>query len=230
MRSGPDERDGGMLAAAAASGGGALSLVLAAANATSADDAGSARDALAAGLAGAAADAAGARAEELERVVTQLFEELGRPVLRYIRGFVRAGPVARDLTQEVFVRLCAELRAGRNVMDARAWLFRVAHNLAIDEQRRLRVRESHESGIDPTDVPFALSDPTPSAESELLRRERHGWLRGALQHLSAQERRCLYLRAQGLRYREIADVLDIRIPTVVTFLTRAIQKLTKARP
>jgi RNA polymerase sigma-70 factor (ECF subfamily) len=192
----------------------------------------SARDVLAADLAATAATgvAAGERAEELERLVTQLFEELGRPVLRYIRGFVRDGTIARDLTQEVFVRLCTELRAGRSVTDARAWLFRVAHNLAIDEQRRLRVRESHESGIDPTDVPFALSDPAPSAETELLRRERHGWLRGALQHLSAQERRCLYLRAQGLRYREIGDVLDIRIPTVVTFLTRAIQKLTKARP
>jgi RNA polymerase sigma-70 factor (ECF subfamily) len=207
MTSEADKRDGGMLAAAAA-GGGALSLP----------------------LAEAAGAAAGERAEELELLVTQLFEELGRPVLRYIRGFVRDGTVARDLTQEVFVRLCTELRAGRSVTDARAWLFRVAHNLAIDEQRRLRVRETHESAIDPSDLPFAMSDPAPSAESELLRRERHGWLRGALQHLSAQERRCLYLRAQGLRYREIADVLDIRIPTVVTFLTRAIQKLTKARP
>ncbi len=189
-----------------------------------------ARDALAVRLATAAGVADGERTEELERLVTQLFEELGRPVLRYVRGFVRDGTVARDLTQEVFVRLCVELRAGRSVTDARAWLFRVAHNLAIDEQRRLRVRETHESAIDPSDVPFALTDPAPSAESELLRRERHGWLRGALQHLSAQERRCLFLRAQGLRYREIADVLDIRIPTVVTFLTRAIQKLTKARP
>jgi RNA polymerase sigma-70 factor (ECF subfamily) len=190
-----------------------------------------ARDALAVRLASAATEvAAGERAEELERLVTQLFEDLGRPVLRYVRGFVRDGAVARDLTQEVFVRLCIELRAGRSVTDARAWLFRVAHNLAIDEQRRLRVRESHESAIDPDDVLFLLSDPAPSAEYELLRRERHGWLRGALQHLSAQERRCLFLRAQGLRYREIADVLDIRIPTVVTFLTRAIQKLSKARP
>jgi RNA polymerase sigma-70 factor (ECF subfamily) len=190
-----------------------------------------ARDALAVRLASAAAEAAaGERAEELERLVTQLFEELGRPVLRYIRGFVRDGTIARDLTQEAFVRLCTELRAGRSVNDARAWLFRVAHNLAIDEQRRVRVRETHESAIDPDDVLFALSDPSPSAESQLLRRERHGWLRGALQQLSAQERRCLFLRAQGLRYREIADVLDIRIPTVVTFLTRAIHKLSKARP
>ncbi len=72
-----------------------------------------ARDALAVRLASAATEAAaGERAEELERLVTQLFEDLGRPVLRYIRGFVRDGTIARDLTQEVFVRLCTELRAG----------------------------------------------------------------------------------------------------------------------
>jgi Sigma-70 region 2 len=67
-----------------------------------------ARDALAVRLAAAAGVADGERTEELERLVTQLFEELGRPVLRYIRGFVRDGAVARDLTQEVFVRLCVE--------------------------------------------------------------------------------------------------------------------------
>ncbi|MEO6008495.1 MAG: RNA polymerase sigma factor [Vicinamibacterales bacterium] len=167
---------------------------------------------------------------ELEQLVTQLFEELGRPLVRYVRGFVRDPVVSRDLVQEVFVRLCAELSAGRSVTDVRAWLFRVAHNLAIDDQRRLRVLESHESSVDPADIEFVLSDPAPSAENELLRRERHGWLRGALSSLSAQERRCVFLRAQGLRYREIAAVLDIRIPTVVTFLTRAIQKLKKARP
>jgi len=46
-----------------------------------------ARDALAVRLAAAAGVADGERTEELERLVTQLFEELGRPVLRYIRGF-----------------------------------------------------------------------------------------------------------------------------------------------
>jgi RNA polymerase sigma-70 factor (ECF subfamily) len=116
------------------------------------------------------------------------------------------------------------------VTDPRAWVFRVAHNLAIDEQRRVRAREAHEYPTDAADLAFLFPDPAPSAEHELLRRERHDWLRAAMQGLSAQERRCLFLRAQGLRYREIGEVLDIRIPTVVTFLTRAIQKLTKARP
>jgi RNA polymerase sigma-70 factor (ECF subfamily) len=185
---------------------------------------------LAAGSEAEGAASADPERVKLELVVTVIFEELGRPVFRYVRSFVRDVPVARDVTQEVFVRLCTELSAGRPVSDPRAWLFRVAHNLAIDEQRRQRSREAHERPSDGTDFEFLLSDPAPNAEHELLRRERHGWLRAAMQGLSAQERRCLFLRAQGLRYREIGEVLDIKIPTVVTFLTRAIQKLTKARP
>jgi RNA polymerase sigma-70 factor (ECF subfamily) len=170
-------------------------------------------------------------AEEVERLVGALFEELCQPVYRYVRGFVRDGTLARDLTQEVFVRLCTELAAGRQLTNVRAWLFRIAHNLAIDEQRKLRVREAHEDSSEAADVAFLFfSDPAPSAEQTLLQRERHGWLRQAVQTLSAQERRCLFLRAQGLRYREIADVLDIKLPTVVTFLTRAVQKLAKACP
>jgi RNA polymerase sigma-70 factor, ECF subfamily len=169
--------------------------------------------------------------DEVERLVTRLFEELCQPVFRYIRGYVRDATLARDLTQEVFVRLCTELAAGRQLTNVRAWLFRIAHNLAIDEQRKLRVREAHEDYSEAADFAFLFfSDPSPSAEQTLLQRERHGWLRQAVQTLSAQERRCLFLRAQGLRYREIAEVLDIKLPTVVTFLTRAIQKLAKACP
>jgi RNA polymerase sigma-70 factor, ECF subfamily len=169
--------------------------------------------------------------DEVERLVTALFEELSQPVYRYVRGYVRDAALARDLTQEVFVRLCTELAAGKQLTNVRAWLFRIAHNLAIDEQRKLRVREAHEDYSEAADFAFLFfSDPSPSAEQTLLRRERHGWLRQAVQTLSAQERRCLFLRAQGLRYREIADVLDLKLPTVVTFLTRAIQKLAKACP
>jgi len=177
-----------------------------------------------------ARDAGQAQVAALQALVTQCFEELAGPVFRYVRGYVRDVPVARELTQEAFARLCAELTAGRAVTDVRAWLFRVAHNLAIDEQRRLRVRGAHESAADVAGFERRLPDPSPSAEHALRRRERHGWLRAALPRLSSQERRCLFLRAQGLHYREIAEVLDIRIPTVVTFLTRAIQKLARTRP
>jgi len=207
------------VALAASQGAWSISLVLGPAAAADAAD-------------GTAHDSARELADgDVEQVIARLFEELCQPVYRYVRGFVRHGSVAREVTQEVFVRLCTELAAGHRVNNVRAWLFRVAHNLAVDEQRRLRVREAHESSGEANDLAcLFFSDPAPNAEHELLRRERHGWLRRAVQQLSAQERRCLFLRAQGLRYREIAEVLDIKLPTVVTFLTRAIQKLSKARP
>jgi RNA polymerase sigma-70 factor (ECF subfamily) len=49
----------------------------------------------------------------------------------------------------------------------------------------------------------------------------------ALSLLSVQERRCLELRAEGLRYREIAEALSIGSSTVETFLARAIRKIVK---
>jgi len=50
---------------------------------------------------------------------------------------------------------------------------------------------------------------------------------GLLKHLTLQERRCMELRAEGLRYREIAEVLSVRIPTVQTTLDRAIRKIMR---
>ncbi len=50
----------------------------------------------------------------------------------------------------------------------------------------------------------------------------------ALARLSAQERNCVQLRSHGLRYREIAEVLAIRVPTVQTLLGRAMRKIVSA--
>jgi DNA-directed RNA polymerase specialized sigma24 family protein len=47
-----------------------------------------------------------------------------------------------------------------------------------------------------------------------------------LDRLSVQERLCFELRAEGLRYREIAEVLALRIPTVQTLLGRAVKKIS----
>ena len=49
----------------------------------------------------------------------------------------------------------------------------------------------------------------------------------ALHWLSAQERQCLLLRAEGLRYREIGEILGVGTSTVGEFLQRALRKLMK---
>jgi RNA polymerase sigma-70 factor (ECF subfamily) len=160
---------------------------------------------------------------ELQRAVTAAFERLREPVFRYVVAMVADDQSARDLTQEAFVRLYEHLLKGHGVAHVRAWIFRVAHNLAIDGLRR-------QGAVDHATAPEAcaleVADPSPGAEELLLTRELHGRLRHALHRLSGQERRCLDLRAEGLTYREIGEVLGIRHTSVAVFLARGLKKLS----
>src|SRR5580693_4500528 len=72
----------------------------------------------------------------LRQRVTKAFELLRDPVYRYLFRVLENSEEAEDLTQEVFLRLYAHLHKGHTVANIRAWVFRVAHNLAIDRQRR----------------------------------------------------------------------------------------------
>ncbi len=160
----------------------------------------------------------------LEQKVTETFLELREPVFRYVLGMVGDPHEAEDLTQEAFLRLFTDLRKGQSVANVRAWVFRVAHNLVVDQVRR-------RGGVESVSVENAeadCEDPAPSAEETILDREQRTKVSQALGRLSPQERNCVQLRSQGLRYREIAEVLAIRIPTVQTLLGRAVRKIVSA--
>lgn len=126
---------------------------------------------------------------------------------------------AQDVTQEAFLRLYAALREGASIHTPKGWVYRVAHNLAVDSllrDRRHRV----------------ISDAVASALATLENNERDliekDWLENvyrAVGRLSRQQRACLELRARGLQYSEIAAVLKIRTSTVGEFLRRAVKQL-----
>ena len=77
-------------------------------------------------------------------------------------------------------------------------------------------------------VKAVLAAAEPDPERGLLERERLGRVHRAILNLSEQQRRCLHLRMEGLRYPEIAEVLGISASTVGEFLRRAIARLRKA--
>jgi RNA polymerase sigma-70 factor, ECF subfamily len=150
------------------------------------------------------------------------FEEQGPGLHRYLTRLTGDPALAEDLAQECFLRLFEERTRGRDVERWRAWLFQVGHNLAVDHLRR-RGHEEWQGD----DALGREADRTPSAESRLITAERHQRVRQALSLLSPQERQAMELRAEGLRFREVAEAMGLHVSTVATFLSRAINKIAR---
>lgn len=157
--------------------------------------------------------------------VQALFEQLRVPIFRYVMRKTRDSGRAEEITQETFLRLFRHLKDERSVDNPKAWLFSVASNLAIDASRgdsRLqdldettwsRIEDRRLSGADP--------------EMLTLQHERLRRLRMAVLNLTALQRECLHLRAEGLRYREIADLMNISVSTVADAVRRATLNLSR---
>jgi RNA polymerase sigma-70 factor, ECF subfamily len=150
------------------------------------------------------------------------FTELRKPVCRYLLAMGLAAPEAEEVVQETFLRLCQHLDSERPRDNLRGWIFKVAHNLARDEHRRRR-RQPSES------LESEMSNPDPQAtpEQRLIAHERTVRLAKAMARLPRHQQECLHLRAEGLRYREIADVLGAGVSTVAEWVRDAMKTLGK---
>jgi len=157
-----------------------------------------------------------------EEQVTRAFEESRGDVYRYLVSLGVSPPQAQEVTQEAFLRLYVALERGEDVRNLRAWIFRVAHNHALDVRSKDRLRP-----IEP-ELEAMLRDEHVSVETELIEKEKMSHLGKAWSGLSPQQRQCLHLRAEGLLYREIAATMQISISSVREFLSRAVARLQKA--
>src|SRR6185369_9678797 len=112
------------------------------------------------------------------------------------------------------------------VTNVRAWVFRAAHSLALNRIRSQRFIELlDDEAWD--DFRRSLIDLSPNPEQRLLQVEQFNRLRTSIARLTPAERQCLHLRTKGLRYREIAEILDVSTSSVAETLYRVIDKLTK---
>jgi RNA polymerase sigma-70 factor, ECF subfamily len=155
--------------------------------------------------------------------VVRLYEEARQDVYHYLLRLGLSPSQAQEGAQEVFLRLHSALVKGESIHNPRAWVFRVAHNLAVTEHRAGDRWMALDPGLE-----AALTDRGPGPEARVLQRERSARVSEALAELSPQQRRCLYLRAEGLRYREIAETIGVGVSTVSEFLTRAVARLRRA--
>jgi RNA polymerase sigma-70 factor (ECF subfamily) len=168
----------------------------------------------------------GERTLKLKEQITQLFIELRTPLYRYLLCLGVMPAEAEEIIQECFLKLYRHLHAGGTEGNLRGWLFRVAHNIGINELKRRRF-VAPMSPEQWTELVTSSGANGPNPEELLQRKERVARVHAALATLSEQQKECVYLRAEGFRYREIAEVLGVTVSTVVESLRRAIKKLTK---
>ena len=161
-------------------------------------------------------------ASKLQDEVAQLFLEARDDVYRYLLSLGLYPPQAQEGAQEVFLRLYATLKKGEKIQNPRAWIFRVAHNLGL----KIRARQNSLAPFE-GDVESQLVALDANPEQGLLERERALRFHRAVGQLSEQQRRCLFLRLEGLRYPEIGSALGISASAVGEFLRRAILRLRK---
>lgn len=163
---------------------------------------------------------------DLEDTVVTLFDQFRDPLLRYVLSFGLLTHDGEDIIQEIFLALFRHLQLGRSRRSLRGWVFRVAHNLALKKRyanRRNQPQEALHGVLGDNHL-----DPAPSAEEQLVFNERQARLLAVLRALPEQDQHCLRLRSEGLRYREIAEVLGMSLGAVSISLTRSLARLERA--
>lgn len=175
-------------------------------------------------LAATAARREDACPDPLATEVVTLFDQFRDPILRYVSGFGLRIEDGEEILQEVFLALFQHLSRGKRGDNLRGWLFRVAHNLAL--KRRSRTRRDQESSLEPSDGAL-VTDPCPNPEDEMATSQTRQRLLSVVRALPAQDRHCIFLRAEGLRYREIAEILDISLGAVSLSLTRSLGRIAR---
>ena len=142
-----------------------------------------------------------------------------RELVRFLHRKVWDAERAQDLAQEAFVRAL-----DHEPDNPRAWLFRVATNLARDDARTIIRRKKHLALLRSEAEGVVIEAPS----TELERRERTDAVRRALEQLSERDRDALLLWDAGLNYQEIAEQTGLSPGAIGTTLARARKRLVEA--
>ena len=147
-------------------------------------------------------------------VVIAAYDAHQRELYTFLLGMTRDPDTANDLLQETFARYMASLAEHPAPTNERAWLYRVAGNLALSRGRRIGARQRWEARQ-------RAGQPVGSPEEEVVRTERERELLEAMAVLSADARGALLMSAQGFSGVEIAATLGRTEQATRTMLSRA---------
>ncbi len=167
--------------------------------------------------------------------LTAMISRYQHRLYRYLLRLVREPAAADDLFQQTWLRVMEKIGRYDARRNFEAWLFSVAHNLAVDAWRGKRT-ESLDEGADSREhasgggaIGNTLRADDPDALERLLDFERGAALAASIQELPAIHREVLTLRfEEDMKLEEIAEVAGIPLSTVKSRLSRALDGLRTA--
>ena len=171
--------------------------------------------------------------EGREAAYRELIRRYERPVFSLILRMVRDRELAEDLAQETFIKALNAISSYRPEFKFSSWIFKIANNAAIDHLRRRELATLSIDGaphatsaedIEATALQVGDKSETPLAELEA--RELGTAIERAIGRLRPEYRSCIMLRhVEGMAYEEIAQLLDLPLGTVKTYIHRARHEL-----
>jgi RNA polymerase sigma-70 factor (ECF subfamily) len=143
--------------------------------------------------------------------IERLYDEHAQALFAFLLNLTRHEADTRDLLQELFVKLAKRPELLEEVHDERAFLLRLAHNLAIDLMRRRGTREKNYEQLagEPTPIFAPATEPDAKAFREALA--------AALGDIPPDQRAVVHLKLwEGLTFEQIAELLDLPLNTAAS--------------
>jgi len=159
-----------------------------------------------------------------EEEISLLFDAWRIGLLRYLLSSGLSLEDGEEVVQEVFLALFQHLVDRKPRNNLRGWVFRVTHNLGL--KRRIAANRRMEVSIH-SDAEVHV-DSALNPEQQAAAAQRQTRLETLVRALPEQDRCCLALRAEGLRYREIAGILGISLGSVAGSLARSLRRIARA--
>ena len=156
--------------------------------------------------------------------IVRMYDTLRPSLLGYLVGLGLVREEAEDVVQETFLRLLRSLEEVQGEEHLRSWIFRVAHNLTVDQFRSGRYRAAANS-VEFSALQEELSYPGLSPEESAIKQDQWRIARLAIDRLTPQQKYVVLLRAEGLRYREIGEVLGLSTTRIAELVQRALVRL-----
>jgi RNA polymerase sigma-70 factor (ECF subfamily) len=163
--------------------------------------------------------------EAFSELITEHFDA----IYRYAYRFVRDVAAAEDIVQETFIKAWKSRNSIKKDMTVRPWLFRIAHNTAIDHLRKKKMVMFSDMTTENEHAEELFADDSTNVMEESIARQERETLTNAIENLPAHYREVVLLRAEEmLSFEEISTVVQKPLNTVKSLYRRGLVLLRKS--